>query len=174
MRTINFAVFENFTTASKINSSKSYYSIESYDSLVDPQNFTCEIYHGEIISKIFYIPQKLPAIRYILATPMYRLPLISLHSSIEKSPVPIKPTKDGPILKYHWKFELATLDNISENYSILRSGFNLMLMSIPYFSVVMDIDVILLLYSLIDVVEYVVYSSVTVKCSFLCIISMTL
>ena len=34
--TINFAVFEDFTTASKINSSKYYYSIESYDSLVDP------------------------------------------------------------------------------------------------------------------------------------------
>ena len=32
-RTINFAVFEGFTTTSKINSSKSYYSIESYDSL---------------------------------------------------------------------------------------------------------------------------------------------
>ena len=58
MRTINFAVFEDFTTASKINSLKSYYSIESYDSLVDPQNLICEmyiyiyiyiyIYHGEI------------------------------------------------------------------------------------------------------------------------------
>ena len=33
LRTINFTVFENFTTTLKINSSKSYYSIESYDSL---------------------------------------------------------------------------------------------------------------------------------------------
>ena len=35
-RTINFAVLEDFTTASKINSSKTYYSIECYDSLVYP------------------------------------------------------------------------------------------------------------------------------------------
>ena len=34
MKTINFAVFEDFATALKINSSKSYYSIESYGSLV--------------------------------------------------------------------------------------------------------------------------------------------
>ena len=52
-RTINFAVFEDFTTASKINSSKSYYSIESYDSLVDPQNLIDEMYRGEITLKIF-------------------------------------------------------------------------------------------------------------------------
>ena len=32
-RTINFAVFEDFTTTLKINSSKSYNNIESYDSL---------------------------------------------------------------------------------------------------------------------------------------------
>ena len=51
-RTINFAVFEDFTTTSKINSSKSY-SIESYDSLVDPQNLIREMYRGEITSKIF-------------------------------------------------------------------------------------------------------------------------
>ena len=53
MRTINFAVFEDFTTASKINSLKSYYSIESYDSLVDPRNLIREIYNGEITSKFF-------------------------------------------------------------------------------------------------------------------------
>ena len=35
-KTINFAVFEDLTTASKINSSKSYYSIKSSDSLIDP------------------------------------------------------------------------------------------------------------------------------------------
>ena len=51
-RTLNFAVFEDFTTALKINSSKSYYSIESFDSLVDPQNLICEIYHEEITSKV--------------------------------------------------------------------------------------------------------------------------
>ena len=50
-RIINFAVFEDLTTASKINSSKSYYSIESYDSLVDPQNLIREIYRGEITLK---------------------------------------------------------------------------------------------------------------------------
>ena len=44
LRTINFAVFEDFTTASKINSSKSYYSIESYDSLVDPRNLIREMF----------------------------------------------------------------------------------------------------------------------------------
>ena len=37
----------------KIYSSKSYYSTESYNSLVDPQNLICEIYRGEITSKIF-------------------------------------------------------------------------------------------------------------------------
>ena len=52
-RTINFAVFEEFTTNSKMNSSKSYYSIESYDSLVDPQNLIHEMYCGEIPSKTF-------------------------------------------------------------------------------------------------------------------------
>ena len=36
-RTINFTVFKDFTKASKINSSKSYHSIESYDK-VDPWN----------------------------------------------------------------------------------------------------------------------------------------
>ena len=51
LRTINFAVFENFPTASIINSSKSYYSIESYDSLVDPRNLIREMYCGEITSK---------------------------------------------------------------------------------------------------------------------------
>ena len=51
-RTINFAVFEDFTTTSKINTSKSYNSIESYDSLVDPRNLIRETYHGEITSKI--------------------------------------------------------------------------------------------------------------------------
>ena len=35
-RTINFTVFEDFVTASKLNSSKSCYSIDSYGSLVDP------------------------------------------------------------------------------------------------------------------------------------------
>ena len=53
MRIINFAVFEDFTLASKISCSKSYYSTESYDSPVDPWNLICEIYRGEITSKIF-------------------------------------------------------------------------------------------------------------------------
>ena len=55
LRTINFAVFEDFATASNINSSKSYYSIESYGSLVDPRNLIREIYRGEITSKIFFL-----------------------------------------------------------------------------------------------------------------------
>ena len=38
---VDFAVFDDFTTASKINSSNSYYSIESYDILVVPQNLIC-------------------------------------------------------------------------------------------------------------------------------------
>ena len=42
---------KEFTAASKINSSKSYYSVECYDSLVDAQNLICEIYRGEITSK---------------------------------------------------------------------------------------------------------------------------
>ena len=50
LRTINFTVFKDLTTASKINSLKSYYNIESYDSLVDFQNLICKVYHGEIIS----------------------------------------------------------------------------------------------------------------------------
>ena len=29
------------------------YSIECYDSLVNPQNLICKIYHGDTISKIF-------------------------------------------------------------------------------------------------------------------------
>ena len=53
LRIINFAVLDDFTTASKINSLKSYYSTESYDSLVDPHNLICEMYRGEITSKIF-------------------------------------------------------------------------------------------------------------------------
>ena len=51
-RTKNFAVFEDFTTTSKINFLISY-SIESYDSLVDPRNLICELYRGEITSKFF-------------------------------------------------------------------------------------------------------------------------
>ena len=51
-RIINFVVFKDFTTASKINSSKSYYIIGSYDSLVDPQNLIHNMYCGEITSKI--------------------------------------------------------------------------------------------------------------------------
>ena len=47
--TINFAVFEDFTTVLKVSSLKS----ESYDSLVDPRNLICEIYRGETTSKIF-------------------------------------------------------------------------------------------------------------------------
>ena len=50
-RTINFAVFKDFTTTSKINSSKSYYSIESYESIADPRNLIREMYRGEITSK---------------------------------------------------------------------------------------------------------------------------
>ena len=52
-RTINFTVFEDFTITSKINSSKSHYSIESYDSLVDPRNLIREICRGEITSKVY-------------------------------------------------------------------------------------------------------------------------
>ena len=52
-RTIIFTVFKDFTTTLKINSSKSYYSIESYDSLVDLRNLIHEIYCGEITLKIF-------------------------------------------------------------------------------------------------------------------------
>ena len=51
-KTINFAVFEDFTTALKINSSKSYYSIESYDSLVDPRNLIREIFQYRWTLKI--------------------------------------------------------------------------------------------------------------------------
>ena len=49
LRTINFAVFEDFPAALKINSLK-YYTTEYYDSLVD---LIHKIYHGEITSKIF-------------------------------------------------------------------------------------------------------------------------
>ena len=55
LRTINFFVFEDFTTALKINPSKSYYSTVCYDSLVNPQNLIRKIYHGEITSKIFFL-----------------------------------------------------------------------------------------------------------------------
>ena len=55
LRAINFAVFEDFTAISKINSSKSYYTTDSYDSLADSQNLIHEIYHGEITLKIFSI-----------------------------------------------------------------------------------------------------------------------
>ena len=51
LRTINFAVFEEFTTALKINFLKLV--IESYDSLVDPWNLIHEVYRGEITLKIF-------------------------------------------------------------------------------------------------------------------------
>ena len=51
-RTINFAVFEDFATASKINSSKSYCSIESFGSLVVSRILIREMYHGEITLKI--------------------------------------------------------------------------------------------------------------------------
>ena len=46
-RTINFAVFVDFTATSKINPRKSYYSIQyKYnDNLVDPQNLIREMYH---------------------------------------------------------------------------------------------------------------------------------
>ena len=54
-RTINFTVFEDFASASKINSSKSYYSIEPYGSLVDPRNLTREMFCEEISSKIFFL-----------------------------------------------------------------------------------------------------------------------
>ena len=52
-------------------SSKSYYSIEYYGSLVDPRNLICEIYRGEITLKIFsskitcYMSYK----QYIVALP---------------------------------------------------------------------------------------------------------
>ena len=53
--TINFAVFEDFATASKINSSKSYYCIESYGSLVDLRNLIRKMYRREITSRIFFL-----------------------------------------------------------------------------------------------------------------------
>ena len=55
LRTINFTVFEDFTSASKINSSKSYYSIESYGSLVDPRNLIRKMFCLEISLKIFFL-----------------------------------------------------------------------------------------------------------------------
>ena len=63
-KTINFAVFEDFATASKIKSSKSYYSIESYGSLVDPRNLIHKMYHGEITSKIFFLKNYLLYSKY--------------------------------------------------------------------------------------------------------------
>ena len=63
-RTINFAVFEHFTTTSKINSSKSYYSIESYN-LVDPQNFYLRnVSWRDNIEN--FLPQNLPTIWQLL------------------------------------------------------------------------------------------------------------
>ena len=63
-RTINFAVFKDFSTTSKI-----VIFIEFYESLVDPRNLIPKIYCGGITSKIFNLknlqPRKLPAIRYI-------------------------------------------------------------------------------------------------------------
>ena len=41
--------------ALKINSLKSYCSIESYGSLVDPRNLIHEMYRGEITLKIFFL-----------------------------------------------------------------------------------------------------------------------
>ena len=49
LRTINFAVFEDFPSALKINSLK-YYTTEYNDSLVD---LIHKIYRGEITLKIF-------------------------------------------------------------------------------------------------------------------------
>ena len=49
LRTMNFAVFEHFPAALKINSLK-HYTTEYYDSLVD---LIHKIYHGEISSRIF-------------------------------------------------------------------------------------------------------------------------
>ena len=43
--TINFAVFEGFAAASKINFSKSYYATEYYNSLEYPLKLIHEIYH---------------------------------------------------------------------------------------------------------------------------------
>ena len=54
-RTINFTVFEDFALALKIISSKSYYSIESYGSLIDPQNLIREMFCEEISSKTFFL-----------------------------------------------------------------------------------------------------------------------
>ena len=64
LRTINFAVFEDFTTASKINSSKSYYSIESYDISL---KFTSQNVSWRDNLKNF-LPQKLLAIQYFVFT----------------------------------------------------------------------------------------------------------
>ena len=54
---------ENFATALKMNSSKSYYSIESYGSLADPRNLIHKMYRGEITLENF-LPRKLPAMQY--------------------------------------------------------------------------------------------------------------
>ena len=53
LRTINFVVFKDFTTTSKIISLKSHNSTESYDSLVDLRNIIHKTYRGETTSKIF-------------------------------------------------------------------------------------------------------------------------
>ena len=46
LRTINLAVFMDFTATSKINPRKSYYSIHKCnDSLVDPRNLIHDMYH---------------------------------------------------------------------------------------------------------------------------------
>ena len=64
-RTINFTVFEDFTTISKINSLKSYYSVESYDSLGRSSKFNSRnvLWRDNLEN---FLPRKLPTIRYYL------------------------------------------------------------------------------------------------------------
>ena len=53
-RTINFAIFMDFTATLKINLQKSYYIVyKCNDSLVDPRNLICKMYHSAVTSKIF-------------------------------------------------------------------------------------------------------------------------
>ena len=76
-----FHCFRGFTTTSKINSSKSNYSIESYDSLVDPRNLIREMYRGEIRNLENFLPRRLPAIRYICSSVILLLYLCYRHKT---------------------------------------------------------------------------------------------
>ena len=60
-RTINFAVFEDFAAASKINSSKSYYVTEYYGQSSRSSKFNLRNLSWRDNLEIF-LPRKLPAI----------------------------------------------------------------------------------------------------------------